>query len=93
MNDEKPGVSIKFSVFTDDGNGYIEVNGDDVLLTAPKHLKLKKSYLDSLNKGADLPMTKTQVTLAYYDLFGSRDELKFAMNAAEFRALKKILGK
>lgn len=93
MANTKPNVAIKFSVFTPNGNGYIEISGEDVSITTPKNAKFKKNYIDSITKIGDLALNKVDVNLAYYDLFGSKEQLHFAMSTAEFQALKKILGK
>jgi hypothetical protein len=81
-----------FHIITSEGTGAISFEGDEVAMDlGRKKLKTKKNYLSSVEKVAELPMARVHVRLTYFDAFGSAEQNEFAMNEAEYRALKQTI--
>ena len=83
----------RFSIYLDKGRGSIEVFDDGVEVNAGRVLQMRNNYVVSLERGNKLPLSKVGAIVWYYDMFGNKESIAFAMNEDDFRALKKILGK
>ncbi len=83
----------KFIVSNHSGLGHVIVTGEEVTVSLGKSVTIKKNYVFSIEKTATLALNKVEVNLAYYDLFGNKEDSRFIMAENDFRALKALIGK
>lgn len=82
-----------FVIRGDQGVGAVEVNEDTVAVKLGHAVTIKKNYVASLEKTADLALSRANAVLSYYDMFGNKESISFIINDNDLRALKKRLGK
>lgn len=85
--------AAEFRVFTPNGTGSISLSDDLLTIQAGRTVRIKPTYVISVEKSGDLALNKVQVDLAYYDLFGNKETVTLAMHDPDFCSLKKALGK
>ena len=89
MAEQKDGKWF-FTFTTDEGIGKIEVGADDLLAFGKK---IGRNMISAVNEVSKASLGKVEVDFEYYDMMGSKNNIKLLMNENEFRALKKTLGK
>lgn len=82
-----------YSFFSANGNGTFEMSDGDLKMTGWKNLTIKKGYCTGFSKINDLSLNKVECEMKYFDMFGGTETINFAMREADYRALKKALGK
>ncbi|MBI4361118.1 hypothetical protein HY572_05090 [Candidatus Micrarchaeota archaeon] len=85
--------AAQYTVFTDKGTGSVSVSDDVLTIQAGRTVRIKTTYVISVEKTGDLALNKVQVQISYYDLFGNKESVSVAMHESDYRGLKKALGK
>ncbi len=86
-------ANLKYNVIYGDSIGYIEVGTDKITLKTDKTYSIRTGYVSSLTKVSDMALSRVGASLEFFDLFGNKETKTFAMHTADFKALKKALGK
>lgn len=87
------GLKSKFTVFLKRSRGAVCVFDEGVQLSVGKTLQIRNNYVVSVEGKGKLPLNKTAVDFIYYDMFGNKEVVSFAMISEDFNALKHLLGK
>jgi hypothetical protein len=82
-----------YAFFSASGNGTWEFADDKIKMVGWKNLTLNKSHVMGFAKLNDLSLSKVEVELKYFDMFGGNETIKFAMRDGDFKAMKQALGK
>lgn len=86
-------MQMRYNVFQNDTRGTLELTDNELKLQLSKIYHMRPSYVDRVEKTTELGLDKVGVRLDYYDLFGNKETVLFAMHDSEYRSLKKALGK
>ena len=82
-----------YSTYYNESKGTISTYEDGVEMDAPRKIMVPSSYVIAITKVATKALNKVQVRLDYYDMFGNKNAVEFAMHEDQFRALKMDLKK
>ncbi len=73
----------RYNVFKDDSRGTLELTENELTLHAGKVYRMRPSYVERVEKTAELGLDKVGVRLDYFDLFGNKESVLFAMHESE----------
>ena len=82
-----------FSTFCNESKGALLVYEDGIEMDSPKKIMITRNYVTGLERTAGKPMSKCDVRLDYFDIFGNKNAVEFVMYEDEFKALKRFLQK
>ena len=86
-------MQLRFTVFKDNQRGILELTDNEITLQVDRAFHIRTSYVERIEKTGELGLDRVGVKLDYFDLFGNKETLLFAMHESEFRSLKKTIGK
>ena len=89
----KPAPVDSYPIFTNSGQGSIDLTADSLHVKAKKSVSIRISHVTSFEKTGVLPLGKVGVKLSYYDMFGNIEVMDFAMREMNFQAFKNALKK
>lgn len=86
-------MHLRFNVFKESGMGVLELTDQELTMILSRTYHVKPSYVSAVEQTSELSMDRVGVKLEFFDLFGNKEAVLFAMHASELRTLKKALGK